>query len=113
LYKKNIMAKQPKPKPATGFPTTPENMSVTRMSIDRPKYDSLMGSSLKKKMGASKQEMLGMKQMIEGVPAGQKTGPNGKALPSGRERIAIANKLKAEASKDSTEAMKYLKLRRR
>lgn len=81
----------------------------------KKKAEQLMKSSESKKKAAAQQESLGKAQIKNKVKEGsmgsiapytKKMGDVGKPIPVGKQRLAIAEKLRSEASQDSLKAVK-------
>ena len=88
---------------------------MTYQNNDKAKADSLMDASNKKKEFAKYQNKAGdalVKKGLGDKEFGYTQGLFGKAgnkIPTGRERIEIARKLRQEASKDSAQAVEIMR----
>lgn len=83
----------------------------TKMPDNKKKAQQLMESARKKKSAAYAQERMGREQIKNKVKPGSMTAywtteMIGKKLPVGQERIDIAKRLRAEATRDSLNAVK-------
>ena len=86
------------------------------MPNDKKKQaEKLMKSSESKKKSAAQQEALGRAQIKNKVKEGsmgsiapytKKMGDVGKPMPVGKQRVDIAQKMRADASQDSLKAVK-------
>jgi hypothetical protein len=91
--------------------TPKKDMSKVTPEDKKKQAEKLMKSSESKKKAASQQEALGRAQIKNKVKPGQ-TGVSlykdhvGQPYPVGKERLDIAKKMRAEASKDSLKAVK-------
>lgn len=89
---------------------------MTYQNNDKAKADSLMDASNKKKGFAYTQNKIGESLVKKGLGDKEMNGVSGygklgdtKKIPTGRERIEIARKLRQEASKDSAQAVEIMR----
>jgi len=82
---------------------------MTYQNNDKNKADSLMNSSNKKKETAYTQNKIGESLVKKGLGDKKNSYINYIRIPTGRERIEIARKLRQEASRDSAQAVEIMK----